>query len=322
MSPFETAYFEPVEEDRLELVGQLSLSEPQLEKKTGKVQFDDQVEIRYLSNEDITQSLIHRSDIWYMKSDLIAMRKTDREALLVALKSLTSNAIGARQPTVGQVAPPPPPPGPPPGLPPSPPTQSANPSEPFYFRGMEVILYKRERDECRRRAAEAVLNAQQRLRNRANITTLEPTPATEAQQQIADAYRLLTRNVADEAYLRGLGDAREAREVFQRSLLFPSRDTSSSKTSSPKPQAREPVSSPKMLKGNKSQLQDRENISQDAQPSSTPIRDAVSWKMILQRNSQLRSSETTPYQMTCGYQADSSDAAPQQAWKCCTYGGN
>ena len=289
MSPLETAYFEPDEEDRLELLGQLTISEPHhevmQEKKRGNVHFNEQVEIRYLSNEDTTLSLVHKSDVWYTKSDLIAMRKSDREALLVALKSLTTSAsLEATRANLGEVGPPPPPPPPPP--PSSSPIDSTCSSEPFYFRGMEVILFKRERDECRRRAAEAVWHEQQRQRNRA---MLDSALAGQPQQRIADAYRLFTRNVADEAYLRGLGDAKEAREVFQQSLLFPSVHSSS-----PKPQVREPVSSQKSLQEISDQENGRESLSHDVQTSPTPIKDVVSWKMILQRNSQLRSADAKP----------------------------
>jgi hypothetical protein len=211
------------------------------------------------------------------------------------------------------VAPPPPPPPRSPFLP----IDTPDSSEPFCFRGMEVILYKRERDECRRRAAEAVLTEQRRQRNNENSALLEQTPLSQSQQRIADVYRLLTRHVADDAYLRGLGDAKEAREVIQQSLLFPA-----ALTNSPKPQVLEPSFSLKCFDTGGHRKRSEANNSH----SEHSLSKAMSWKMILQRNSQLRSAESTDgtpcaLQISCRNQVDGSVLGSQHTWKCCAYGG-
>jgi hypothetical protein len=161
---------------------------------------------------------------------------------------------------------------------------------------MEIILYKKEREETRRRAMQAVLNEQHSQRIKENnreqqgILSLE-TPSLHAQQRISDEYRLVTRKAYDEAYLRGLGDAQEARTIFQQSLVFPSASSGIGQTKiSTTVESKSPESPPMNTSREFLTDEKRDAPVRDA-TNPAALSDILSAKLILQNNSQLKGSD-------------------------------
>ena len=252
------------------------------------IRFSDDSQIRYYSDDEISFQRECKKDLWYRKSELVEMRKLDRDMLLAALRAVAAATTRAHPdqvkdggtesvetPNIGSISnetspststdaesdrhhPPPPPP-------PSQPSRrrpelsiSASEEE-FCIRGLEVVINKRERDETKKRALHIVLNEQERNRckdisgtvrvnDKPTVATpefdvpLETNPRFEVfrttlsqgnlQERISSRYRLATRQSTDEAYLRGLQDAQEARAIFQQSIGFPSDNVDSIQHSS------------------------------------------------------------------------------------------
>jgi hypothetical protein len=233
------------------------------------IRFNEDSQIHYLSNEEISVKHECRNDLWYVKSELVKLRKNDRDLLLAELRAITTAAALMNPPTIeegeckgcidtlsltsatiskGEEStipvsseaqrdnPPSPPPSSPSCLPGS---STSPPVEHFCFRGLEVVINKRERDETKKRALRMVLNEQDRYRfedrrrldvimaeddddeRREAFETLLPRPGS-LQERISSVYRLASLQSTDEAYLRGLKDAQEARAIFQQSIRFPS----------------------------------------------------------------------------------------------------
>jgi hypothetical protein len=169
---------------------------------------------------------------------------------------------------------------------------------------LEVIIYKRERDENRRRAIDAVLSEQHRQRRQqdANEATtdisqmnkMNPMVTSFSQQRISDRYKLLTYNSLDDAYLRGLKDAQEAREIFEESLNFPSFHIDQLLASK----------EAKLQSNMKKQPTERDVVgpSSSTELRNATMNDLVSLQRLLQENSLLRnaaaSSNTTNLEET------------------------
>lgn len=296
-----------------------------------KIQFNEQDEVKYMSTDETELRSRHKSDIWYMRSDLMNMRKNDRHSLLLALRTVAANAkdranvlLHGSAPPPADGSPRPPPPPPPPS--PSATSQVDNESE-FCFRGMEIVLYKKEREDSRRRAMQAVLTEQHRQRikesdrKQKGIVIMEP-PKMHAEQRISDEYKLMTRKAYDDAYLRGLGDAQEARTIFQQSLHFPSPSSGGRQVKAYNSEDSKIPESPST--SSRDFVGDDQRDAPVDVTSPDALSDILSVKMILQRNSQLRSAPNTDnpsaLRLAAKYQSDVSIV--NQSWSCCTYGKN
>jgi hypothetical protein len=331
MSPKDSTYLECERDGSLEqrTLGVVELSNPQapqmnfLGRKTRKIQFKEQAQVKYMSTDETELRTKFKSEIWYVKSDLMTMRKNDRQSLLLALRNVAATARerasaaleGNASSAYNGSAPPPPP---------QPSSPVVSESE-FCFRGMEIILYKKEREESRRRAMQAVLTEQHRQRIKENerkekgILVLEP-PAMNAQQRISEEYRLMTRKAYDDAYLRGLGDAQEARTIFQQSLYFPSATIRRTQKASDALEESKNPESPNSYSRRETIGDDQREAPVDV-PSPAALSDLLSQKMILQRNSQLKSVANTndpgALRLAAKYQSDASTV--HHSWSCCTY---
>jgi hypothetical protein len=221
MSPKDLVYYESVDNSESSPPESQQQSRFQVQPLK-KIRFNEHARVHYLSADETESRTQHKSDIWYMRSDLMTMRKNDRQTLLLALRSVAARAQervstqlhpGVTSSMDGSSA-----------SPPISPSEFEAPAE-FCFRGMEIILYKKEREESRRRAIQAVLSEQHSQRIKENnrkqkgLVILE-TPKLRSQQRISDEYRLATRKAYDEAYLRGLGDAQELEPFFNRAFCF------------------------------------------------------------------------------------------------------
>jgi len=297
--------------------------------KAKKIHFNEQVEMCYLTEEEMNLRMENRRDIWYMKSDLMMHRKQDRDTLLVELRALAA----AMNPAGASATPPSPP------VPSRPDTKQMVSSEPFYFRGLEVVVYKRERDEARKRSIAAVLSEQERLKNQAtNNGKSDGSLSTHGsilvyhpplQQIICEKYKLLTRNSLDDAYLRGLSDAREARSVFGQSLHFPS--VSQRSPSLPRHSTRKSNMKKEFRDVNEEKSDELPILSGEGTTQAT-LDKLRSLKLLLQKKSQLRtddsttmSSRTTPstssttLEFVPTQQPKTTSTIPQH-WGCCSYG--
>lgn len=329
MSPKEKCYSESVDDVRQMSSGSLDVSlsgSPTQAHERKKIQFKDQPEVEFLSTDETESRTQYKEDIWYLRSELVTMRKNDRQSLLLALRNVATSARerataslqkAGSSPNRKNSSPPPPPP------------LEESPSE-FCFRGMEIILYKREREECRRKAMHAVMTEQHRQRLKENerqkrgALTLDP-PEMQAQQQISIEYKLMTRQAYDDAYLRGLGDAQEARTIFRQSLHFPSVRASKKGNAIPKTSAEEESKNPE----SPSSAYRRETYGDDLRDApaghiasnTNALSDLLSQKMILQNNSQLKSVANTnnpaTLRLAAKYQSDA--AAVTQSWNGCVY---
>jgi hypothetical protein len=279
MSPKDFPYYETVHDSAASSAQESQLQSPFLVQPFKKIGFNEQARVHYLSTYETEMRVQHKSDIWYMRSDLMTMRKNDRHSLLLALRSIAGN-VEERASTIPSL--------------PLPAVESEIPSD-FCFRGMEIVLLKREREESRRRAIQAVLSEQRSQRIKENNRkqkglVILGTPMMLAQQRISDEYRLMTRKAYDEAYLRGLGDAQEARTIFQQSLLFPSVSSRIRQTKRSTPTESTYIDS---VQNNGSRVflgdEQRDAPVVDAN-SQAALSDILSVKLILQRNSQLKST--------------------------------
>ncbi|KAG7356721.1 hypothetical protein IV203_001407 [Nitzschia inconspicua] len=319
MSPKDSSFFEsPNDASRNVTTSPVPNDSPIPARAIGKkIHFDDEPQVLYMSTEETELRTQYKSDIWYLRSELVTMRKSDRESLLLSLRNVASraqeraNAILQSASSSSENSVPPPP-------------KVDSPSE-FCFRGMEIILYKKEREECRRRAMQAVLSEQNRQRvqqkQQEGQERLVAQPKKVCpQQQISDVYKLMTRKAFDDAYLRGLGDAQEARTIFQQSLHFPSASTQRQANKQPE-ESKNPESPSGTCRRETIGDDQREALGDILGPAA--LNDILSQKIILQRNSLLKSiSPNNPValRLAAKYQSDPFSVDP--TWNYCAYATN
>jgi hypothetical protein len=289
MSPKDLVYYESVDNSESSPPESQQQSRFQVQPLK-KIRFNEHARVHYLSADETESRTQHKSDIWYMRSDLMTMRKNDRQTLLLALRSVAARAQervstqlhpGVTSSMDGSSA-----------SPPISPSEFEAPAE-FCFRGMEIILYKKEREESRRRAIQAVLSEQHSQRIKENnrkqkgLVILE-TPKLRSQQRISDEYRLATRKAYDEAYLRGLGDAQEARTIFQQSLLFPFASSRIRQTKIATTTESKNPESPRSNGSREAHCDEQRDAPAGEGTSLAGLSDILSAKLILQRSSQLK----------------------------------